>query len=114
LTVVTFVLLFLLISSFSLFLGYRIVQRNRHAAMMNFQLNNNTLDEFDHNHHMNNNNYMMTSYHTVSSSEGRTWLQYLNYKFHNQIESSVSAITLVYWISKMFTPAINSAVRKLP
>jgi hypothetical protein len=79
--------------------------------MMNFQLNNNTLDEFDHNHHMNNNNYMMTSYHTVSSSEGRTWLQYLNYKFHNQIESSVSAITLVYWISKMFTPAINSAVR---
>eukprot|EP01040_Poterioochromonas_malhamensis_P001544 gene1544-1634_t len=83
--------------------GYRVVLRNK-LALQSFQQQDQ--DEFDLSAGIPNQTF-------TTSTADRTWLQYFQYRINGQLETSISAILFIYWISKMFTPAVNS-VFKVP
>lgn len=113
------ILRFLLIVSLATFTGYRIVDKNRKAALqMSDQLLTKPqrqlleLDEF---------NPSATSFTATATDEStetntkeRTWMQYFQYRLNNQLEASLSALMVVSWISRMFNPAINTMFKTKP
>lgn len=88
------------------------VEKNRLEALKRFQSNDWEVDEFDLNQKIA--NAYGSSSSSSLSSEGRTWMGYFQYKLNGQFETPLSAIMMVYWMAKMFTPAVNSMVRLLP
>ena len=91
-------------------LGYRVMLRNRLAIAQVFNSSSSSTggDEFDlsnPNHYQNYEDIMNSN-----TATNRTWLQYFQYRLNNQLEAPLSAIIFIYWISKMFSPAVNAVV----
>jgi hypothetical protein len=104
-TAMRFLRLFLIIA-IAAFTGFRIVQKNRLEAVQQFQRSNDWNDEFD----LAKNNFDTLA---ASTEVNRTWLQYFQSRITGQFETALSAVMMIYWVSKMCTPFIDSAVSSL-
>jgi hypothetical protein len=45
---------------------------------------------------------------TNSTTEGRTWMGYFQDKLRGQMESSVSAVALAWYLARILSPAITA------
>lgn len=49
-----------------------------------------------------------------SQTAGRTWFEWLKLKIYNYLDSSSSAVGVVWWTSSLITPFIDITVSAMP